>query len=78
RGSGRSQSLFGQWKGLCHAGANFDCGWWLVFKVGAIGWKSKITLEFTLFALKMGSYSALKKREALINIGMIYLEAVSN
>ncbi len=26
----------------------------------------------------MGSYSALKKREALINIGMIYLEAVSN
>ena len=31
-----------------------------------------------LFALKMGSYSALKKREALINIGMIYLEAVSN
>ena len=26
----------------------------------------------------MGSYSALKKREALINIGMLYLEAVSN
>ena len=31
-----------------------------------------------LFALKTGSYSALKKREALINIVMIYLEAVSN
>ena len=26
----------------------------------------------------MGSYFALKKREALINIGMIYLEAVSD
>ncbi|CKW56792.1 Uncharacterised protein [Mycobacterium tuberculosis] len=26
----------------------------------------------------MESYFALKKREALINIGMIYLEAVSN
>ena len=31
-----------------------------------------------LFALKMGSYSALKKREALINIVMIYLVVVSN
>lgn len=31
-----------------------------------------------LFALKMGSYSALKKRGALINIVMIYPEAVSN
>ena len=31
-----------------------------------------------LFALKMGSYSALKKRGALINIVMIYQVVVSN
>ena len=49
---------------------------WIVRKSGKK--KKKITLESTLSALKMGSYSALKKREALINIGMIYLESVSN
>ena len=31
-----------------------------------------------LFALKMGNYSAFKKREDLINIVMIYLVVVSN
>ena len=36
--SGRSQSLFGQWKGICHAGTNSDNRWWLVFEVGGVGW----------------------------------------
>ena len=31
-----------------------------------------------VFALKMGSYSALKKREAFINIVMIYQVVVNN
>ena len=31
-----------------------------------------------VFALEMGDYSALKKREVLINIGMIYPVVVSN
>ena len=40
----------------------------------------EIKRHFGVYAVcfENGSYSALKKREALINIGMIYLEAVSN
>ena len=48
------------------------------FEVGESNGNQKNTLVYTEFASKMGSYSALKKREALISIVLIYRVVVKN